>query len=282
MIRKNHWLDERRLLERRVDALLKVGQLASKARNTKDFWQSLAEAIRPFEYDFPAAVLYSQCEWHRPADTAAPLKGPLGEFTLEWSIGYKPNHPAIPPHLDLDSDLDLARAMRDSARAGTALLYQEEEGVLPHSLYNDLERRAFGDPLKRFLVVPIRTYHDIIVAYLLVGLNTRRPYDDEYKDWIKVFSNLLGVSAASVALHKEEIQKRERQEAQAERDRAAFNAEVANLAQEASHIAEKLRNFHDIADEVGLGYFEIDINGILLHANVRTLRLGRRTRLITY
>jgi len=162
--------------------------------------------------------------------------------------------------------------MRDSARSGTALSYQEEEGVLPSSLYHDLEQRAFGDSLRCFLVAPVRTYDETIVGYLLIGLNTRRPYDNEYKAWIKVFSNLLGASAASVALHEEEIRKRKRQEAQAERDRAALNAEVANLTQEASHVAEKLRNFHDIADEVGLGYFEIDINGILLHANVRALQ----------
>ncbi|CAN9290749.1 unnamed protein product [Alternaria alternata] len=185
-------ITKQRLLERRVDALLRVSQMTSKARNTKHFWQSLADAIRPYEYDFPAAVLYSQCELLDPIDSASPLKGPLNEF---------------------------------------------------------------------------RTYDETIVGYLLIGLNTRRPYDNEYKAWIKVFSNLLGASAASVALHEEEIRKRKRQEAQAERDRAALNAEVANLTQEASHVAEKLRNFHDIADEVGLGYFEIDINGILLHAN---------------
>ncbi|CAN9278204.1 unnamed protein product [Alternaria alternata] len=185
-------ITKQRLLERRVDALLRVSQTTSKARNTKHFWQSLADAIRPYEYDFPAAVLYSQCELLDPIDSASPPKGPLNEF---------------------------------------------------------------------------RTYDETIVGYLLIGLNTRRPYDNEYKAWIKVFSNLLGASAASVALHEEEIRKRKRQEAQAERDRAALNAEVANLTQEASHVAEKLRNFHDIADEVGLGYFEIDINGILLHAN---------------
>lgn len=256
--------------------------MTSKARNTKHFWQSLADAIRPYEYDFPAAVLYSQCELLDPIDSASPPKGPLNECTLEWSIGYKPNHPAIPPHLDLDSDLGLARAMRDSARGGTASSYQEEEGVLPSSLYHDLEQRAFGDSLRCFLVAPVRTYDETIVGYLLIGLNTRRPYDNEYKAWIKVFSNLLGASAASVALHEEEIRKRKRQEAQAERDRAALNAEVANLTQEASHVAEKLRNFHDIADEVGLGYFEIDINGILLHANVRALQPSCRIRLTMY
>ena len=245
-----------------------VGQLTSKARNTKDFWAQIAEAIRPYEYDFPVAVLYSQCELHEPTDAAGALKGPLDRCTLEWSIGYRPNHPDVPRELDLSSDLGLARALSDSTNEGAARIYREEDGVLPASMYKDLEKRGFGDPLKVFLVVPIRTYDNTVVGYLLIGLNTRRPYDHEYRDWIEVFSNLLGASAASVALHEEEAQNRERQKEQADRDREALNVEVANLTQEASHVAKKLRNFHDIADQVGLGYFEIDVNGLLVHANV--------------
>jgi hypothetical protein len=162
----------------------------------------------------------------------------------------------------------MARAMCDAAKDETAMLYREEDGVLPEDLYKDLEKRAFGDPLKVFLVIPIRTYDDSVVGYLLIGLNTRRPYDNEYKDWIKVFSNLLCASAASVALHEEEVRNRHRQEAQAARDRAVLNNQVATLTQEASDVAEKLQNFHDIANTVGLGYFEIDIDGMLVHANV--------------
>lgn len=250
-----------------------VSQLTSKARNTKDFWAQIAEAVRPYEYDFPAAVLYSQCELHEPPNAAGASKGPLDRCKLEWAIGYRPNHPDVPQELDLSSDLGLARVLSDSTQGGAARLYREDDDVLPTTIYKDLEKRGFGDPLKVFLVVPIRTYDNTVVGYLLIGLNTRRPYDDEYKDWIEVFSNLLGASAASVALHEEEAHNRERQKEQADRDREALNAEVANLTQEASHVAEKLRNFHDIADQAGLGYFEIDADGMLVHANV-SIRLG--------
>jgi PAS domain-containing protein len=151
------------------------------------------------------------------------------------------------------------------------MLYHEEDGVLPEDLFKGNEKRAFGDPIKVFLIVPIRTYDDTVVSYLCVGLNTRRPYDDEYKDWIKVYSNLLGASAASVALYEEEVRNRQIQEEEAAKDRAALNNQVATLTQEASDVTEKLQNFHDIASEVGLGYFETGINGMLVHANVSIL-----------
>lgn len=85
----------------------------------------------------------------------------------------------------------------------------------------------------------------------------------------EVFANLLGASAASVALHEEEVRNRKRQEEEAARDREALSAEVAVLAQEASDIAEKLSNFYQLANAVGLGYFEFAISGELVHANVR-------------
>lgn len=255
-----------------MNALLRVGQLASKARTTKEFWTQVGRALETFEYDFPAAILYSQWEPESSDDLDAQTGLP-NRCTLEWTIGYRPDHPDLPQHLHLDGDVGLARAFSNSAKNGPAILHKEQDGVLPISLYTDLENRGFGDPIKAFLVLPIRTYDDNVVGSLLVGLNTRRPYDDEYKDWINVLSNLLGASAALVALHEEEARKRRRQEEQAARDREALNAEVATLAQEASDAVEKLRNFHEIADQVGLGYFEINVNGMLAHANVSSLRL---------
>lgn len=234
----------------------------------KDFWAYVAQALQPFEYDFPAAVLYSRCIPDDPLDASGAVKEVPNTCTLEWSIGYRSDHPHVPQHVELDGDIGLARALVDSARDGPAVLCREEDGILPVSLYTDLEKRGFGDPLKVFLVLPIRTYDNTVVGFLLMGLNTRRPYDDEYKDWIDVFANLLGASAASVALHEEDTRNRKRQEEQAARDREALNAEVATLAKEASHAAEKLRNLNGIADQVGLGYFEIGVDGMLVHANV--------------
>jgi hypothetical protein len=221
--------------------------------------------MRPFEYDFPVALLYSQSTLLEPSDAT----DPLGLCTLEWTIGYTADHPAIPKDLNLKDDSGFARALSDSARAGAALLFRKTDGVLPEPLYTDVEKRGFGDPCTVFLVVPIRTYDDTVAGYLITGLNTRRPYDAEYQDWIKVYLNLLGACAASVALHEEEIRNRKRQEEQAREDREALNAEVATLTQEASDVAEKLRHFHDIANTVGLGFFESSVSGKLLHANVR-------------
>jgi hypothetical protein len=114
-------------------------------------------------------------------------------------------------------------------------------------------------------IIKLPASEEIIEAFLLMqqsGLNTRRPYDSEYEEWIQVFSKLLGTSAASVSLHEEEVANRKRGIAQAARDRAALNDELT-----ASEF--RLETLHDVAEKVGLGYFEYELDGNLKHANVR-------------
>ncbi|KAH4933297.1 hypothetical protein HBI88_052490 [Parastagonospora nodorum] len=258
---------KQRLLERRVNALLRFGQLSSEAVDAKAFWKSIREAIYPSEYDFPAAVLYSHCEVETTGSAVTYSKTTSRNCSLEWTIGYRVNHPDIPQKLDLEQDLPLGRAIAGSAKKGVATLYRHEDGRLPSTLFTDVEKRGFGDPCKAMLIIPVRTSNETITGYIIVGLNTRRPYDTEYQDWIEVFSNLLGTSAASVALHEEEVRNRKRQEEEAARDREALSAEVAVLAQEASDVTEKLSNFYQLANAVGLGYFEFAISGELVHAN---------------
>jgi hypothetical protein len=234
------------------------------------FWKSIYDAILPYEYDFPTAILYSHVE-PDTMSSVGPSKTSSQLCALEWTIGYADNHPDIPRTLDLGENNSLVRAILGCVESGAATLYNDKNSDLPGSIFKDIEKRGFGDPCKAMLVIPVRTSNETLCGYVMVSVNTRRPYDAEYRDWIEVFSNLLGTSAASVALHEEEIRRRKHQEKQAARDREALSAEVAVLAQEASDVAEKLQNFHDIANAVGLGYFEFGINGQLMHANVGAL-----------
>jgi hypothetical protein len=245
--------------------------MSSEATDAKSYWASICEAIKPSEYDFPTAILYSQ-QKASSISSASSCGDASPHCTLEWTIGFDDSHVAIPKTVSLmDANQSLARAMSASAKDGAAVLIRETDGLLPVSLFRDIEPRGFGDYCRAVIVISIRTSNEIIAGYLIVGVNTRRPYDTEYQDWIEVLSNLLGTSAASVALHEKELRRRKRQEEQAAKDREALSAEVAVLVKEASNVAEKLQNFHDIANAVGLGYFEFGINGRLMHANVSEL-----------
>lgn len=258
-----------RLSERRVDALLRLAQLTSQANDAEAFWTAIHDAINPYEYDFPTAVLYSRLETGTHATTTSSNSvSQTCMYTLQWTIGYSNDHPAIPKNFDLGDGTGLAPGLLNSEKDSLVTVYHRDDKVLPMSLYTGTERRGFGDPCRAMLVIPIRTSTNSVSGHIILGVNTRRPYDTEYKDWIEVLATLLSTSAASVALHEEESRRRKEQEEQATRDRDALTTEVTALAQEATDAAQKLHNLQSIANAVGVGYFEYDVNGQLMHANV--------------
>ncbi|KAH7395319.1 hypothetical protein DE146DRAFT_697545 [Phaeosphaeria sp. MPI-PUGE-AT-0046c] len=255
-----------RLLERRVGALLRLAQLTSQANNAEAFWAAIRDTIHPYEYDFPTAILYSCLETENSA-LASSAKPITQKCVLQWTIGYSADHPAIPKTLDLADDNGLAPGIIESAIDDLVTIHHREDNVLPMSIYTEVERRGFGDPCRAMLIIPIRTSKKSISGHIVLGVNTRRPYDTEYKDWIEVLATLLSTSAASVALHEEDSRRQKQKQDKATEDREALTAEVAVLVQEANEKTRQLQNLHNVTNAVGVGYFEFDISGQLMHAN---------------
>jgi hypothetical protein len=261
---------KQRLLERRVNALLHLGELTSAALHLEAFWSAILKAMLPYEYDFPVAILYSITE---PDTTSSAGSGRSlsRHCMLEGSIGYADSHPALRKSIDLDQDGGIARALSDAAKNARPTLFRKEDSTLPKSLFTDIEKRGFGDPCETFIVCPVQPVSkESVSGFLIIGINTRRPYDIEYQEWIQVFIKLLGASAASVSLHEDEIRNRKRAVEQAARDRALIQGELAVITEEVNTVQSRLETFHDVVNKVGVGYFEYDINRKLKHANVST------------
>jgi hypothetical protein len=177
-----------------------VGQSNIEAKYISNFWSSLYIAIKPYEYDFPTAILYSQFDLGSSGSTGS-RKDPVAQFTLEWTIGCTADHPAIPKSLDLEDDHILARAMSESAKNGVGKLYREADGILTDGLFKEVENGDLAVPYKALIMIPIRTDPSTIGGYLILGLNY---YNIECQHWVEVFSHLLGASAASAVLLEED------------------------------------------------------------------------------
>lgn len=67
--------------------------------------------------------------------------------------------------------------------------------------------RGFGD-CKAAVVIPIVTHDRETRAFLILGLNHRRPYDDAYKQWIAYLDSILSSTMAKVVFLQNEITRR--------------------------------------------------------------------------
>jgi PAS domain-containing protein len=64
----------------------------------------------------------------------------------------------------------------------------------------------FDDPPRAAIVLPIRSsVEDRLHGVMLLGLNTRAPWDEEYSNYIQLVKGLLATGLATIKLHEEDL-----------------------------------------------------------------------------
>lgn len=135
-----------------------------------------------------------------------------------------------------------------------------KDGTLPQSLLEGIEWRGYGEPCREAIIFPVRpTNGESVLGFLLLGINPRRPYDDDYKSFVYMLDRQLATSLASAILFDDEI-------------RAGRSAAEA-AALERAHLSEQLdlqtRRLQRMTESSPVGMFYIDSEGLLLEANDR-------------
>jgi hypothetical protein len=178
---------------------------------------------------------------------------------LEGSIGIPDGHPATPPKLDLKRSKEgFVPAFRDAMRTREPTMILTRNGTLPEELLEGIEWRGSGDPCREAIIVPVRpTNGENIFAFLLIGVNPRRAYDDEYKVFLNMLNRQLATSLASFLLFEEEVR----------RNRDA--AEVATLQREklTKQLELQANRMRRMTELSPLGMYLFDPDGALLEAN---------------
>lgn len=257
-----------RLWERRMKMLIDLGEALVTARDKKSYWAKVIEqleAVRP-SYDIPLAILYSV---HDDPDATDDSQSPHESNKLcqfEGALGVPEGHPIISPIISLrSSDDGLAPMFRDAIRGRHPLLLQSEDGSLPESLIQGLEWRGFGDPCQKVVICPIQpTRDENVMGLLFLGLNPRRPYDNDYRQHISLLSQKLTSSLASTVLLEEETRRRRNAAEQAAYDQAMLQEKLAAQTREAT---EYMMKFEAVADFIPVGMAFGEFQGSLTFAN---------------
>jgi PAS domain-containing protein len=108
----------------------------------------------------------------------------------------------------------------------------------PEWLKSNAQGRAFEEPIRHAVVMPIRptTRNDTeglnAIGFVVIGLNPRRSYDDDYQRYTHLWSQQLATSAASVVLLEQENKQQMRLKAQLSINETRFSrfAEMSNVA----------------------------------------------------
>lgn len=268
-----------RLWERRMKMLIDLGDVLITARDVKSYWSKTMEELASVEprYDVPLAILYSVHHQasDRPSSPTQKGQHKYG-FTqvcqLEGVLGVPHNHPIAPGTLELaHSESGLSAMFRETLSGQEPVLIQTRDDTLPARLLGNLDWRGFGDPCSAAVVIPVRpTKEEGVMGLLLLGLNPRRHYDNEYRQYISLLSQKLNTSLAATVLLEEESRRGRNAMEQAAYDQAVLRERLAVQTQEAT---ESLGRFQAVAGFVPVGMFFGDYSGNITFANDAFFRI---------
>lgn len=171
-----------------------------------------------------------------PSSQSTPSTGSETQTVL----GDRPTRQALPA---FDWSQPIAHAMK----AGYAI----HTPTLPPALMNDVGvGRGWKEHVRDAVVIPITAEGDTAdAAVLILGINSRRPYDDQYASWIDVMRMTLG-SALNAVLGREAETRRADQLAQLDSAKTAFFSNASHelrtpLTLIAGPLAEALNRSED-------------------------------------
>ncbi|PPJ49946.1 hypothetical protein CBER1_04687 [Cercospora berteroae] len=258
----------RKIAERRMLTLREIGERTATARDVKSFWSQVLGSFEFNEHDSPFLLLYSVTEDSDSDSSSMHSSSALSsrQCNLEGALGLPEDHQATPTQIDLRAGMEgFGPVFREVMKTDKPVLLEVGSRDLPESLISGLNFRGFGDPVTAVVVCPIHpTTGESVLGFLVLGVNPRRPYDDDYSLFIQLLSRQLGTSLASVVLFEEEIRRGQKAAQLAALDRIELSEQLAARTMEAMESETK---FTRMAEFAPVGMFIADSDGKITFAN---------------
>ena len=258
----------RKIAERRMLTLRELGEKTAAAPELGSFWGQVLRALETNEQDTPFVLIYSISD-EIESDTSSTKSNTspaIKQCILEGTLGVPEGHKAVPKSVDLKGDAGFfAQVIREAMRTDQPILLRTEDGTLDARVIEGMGWRGFGDPCTAAVVCPIHiATGDSTIGVLVMGINPRRPYDDDYHLFVQLLTRQLATSMASVVLFEEEIARGRRAARIAALDRIELSEQLAARTQEA---VESETRFTRMAELAPVGIFIADKTGRITYCN---------------
>ncbi|PSR88580.1 putative histidine kinase group protein [Coniella lustricola] len=255
-----------RLWERRTKMLIDLGDALVAVKTVPMFWPRLIEALEDVspQYDVPLAAVYSVHTENQSFGDRFTHSAKTCRF--EGGLGVSEGHCLATKVVSLeDGKHDLGPIFQRGLYSQQPLLLQIDDGSLPQKLVSGLHWRGFGLPCRSVIVFPVRPNQgEHARGFLILGVNPRRPYDADYRQFVSLMKQKLTNSLASTILLEEEAKRSSSAVQEAAYEQAQLEAKLADRTREAT---ESERKFEAITDFIPIGMAFQNAQGLLTYAN---------------
>jgi hypothetical protein len=184
------------IADRRMGFLLQLGQHIASSREPKYFWQQLLIGLEANEFDMPFAILYSAGgDVMETLSESSEQSQNLKNWVLEGSKRVPDADTIIPQRLTNETATeDFISNFGELIKAESPSLLLAKDGTLPEFL-SDI---PVLDDLRceSAVFLPIRSTGDTVLGFLLLGVNPRKRYDNDYRIFMELLSRQLATSMA--------------------------------------------------------------------------------------
>ena len=269
----------RKIAERRMLTLREIGEQTATIKEVRHFWAQVINTFDCNQFDSPFAILYSVSKRDLCETGVIHPSSPRSVHLcrLEGSIGVPRGHDCAPEYIPLGRETnDFGSLFCKAMDTGKPVLLEIGTHGLPGEKFRDLDWRGFGDPCKSAAICPLHpTTGGAILGFLVIGINPRRPYDDDYGLFVELLSRQLGTALASVVLFEDEIRRGQEAAKLAALDRVKLTTQLAVRTKEAEDIQAK---FTRMAELSPVGMFIASSGGSTTFANDSWYRISRMPR----
>ena len=248
--------------------LREIGETTATATEVKGFWDQVLKGLEYNQYDTPFAILYSVGDDSESDDMSMHSNiSNAKQCFLEGTLPHIPeDHPAAPRTIDLRTSTEgFGPVFREAMSMDKPVLLESAAGTLDPALIAGIDCRGFPEKPRAAVVCPIHpTTGDSIIGFLVMGVNPRRPYDDDYNLFVQLLSRQLATSMASVVLFEEEIRRGQRAAKLAALDRIELSEQLAARTEE---VKESETRFTRMAEFAPVGMFIASSDGRMTFTN---------------
>lgn len=258
------------ILQRRLSTLLQLSDEIPRARDVPSYWNLATQVLSINDKDVPFALIYSveydDIFLDGTSSISMHSRGNNKQCILRGSIGLDRDSPARPSSLEFEENDGFMPYFRQAMESLDPITVQFDQDTLGTGLVQGIILRGFGDPCRAaavFAINPTSSTQDV-VGFMVIGLNPRTPYDDDYQRFILVASRLLSTSLTAILLHEEEISRQESAIAQAETMKIELMERLLTTQKELERNNKKFQKF---AERCDVGIFILGLDGIYTYRN---------------
>ena len=282
--------------ERRMSTLMLLGRCTSAATSTQEVFKQALRGFEPNHYDIPFAAVYAAAS---PDTSVQHPQAPIEQrdavsdsskassdkssifaerqWSLEGMLGLPSNCSSLPSRIDSEQSAATITSLFSKAiTTGRITLLRVEDGTFPKGLQGVAKSRAFGDDCTAAVICPVGpTNRENVLGFVLIGINPRHAYDDDYKTFINILSRQMATSIASVVLAEEELRRTRIAAQLATQDRIRLSEQLAVTKQEAEASEVRFRRMTEMSP---MAMFHFDELGNILYANEKWFDLTQHPR----